>query len=391
MNEDYGNAKTAYKKWFVKTVIFAVLLMIFAVALNITVDPYFHYHRPIIKYRLDNERYINDGIARNFDYDAMIIGNSLSQNFKTSQYDRLFGVKSVKLPYSGAGTMELWQALGRAIGRDETTVDILSYDTKHGTEYIDSYRPCRGYRNSVKEVIVCTDIEDTMRGYAWHRYNDYPDYLYDNSLLNDTAYVLNKDTFYRGTLYDLGLTLLGRDSTTFDDYSAWKRESGPVAACASLDHIEDRKDSDKRQLSDGDMERIYVNIAANMLPVITANPDIEFRLLIPPVSIAKWAERYNNSELEYTLSGYEYILSVLTAYDNVTVYGFDDVYELVTDLDRFCDTIHYDAEVSEWLIGEMSEQRHIITQDNYKDYIAAISGYYCDYDYISLNRYIDAG
>ena len=87
-----------YKKWLRRTIIGILGIMIFVVLLQIIVDPYFHYHKPITKYRLNDERYINDGIARHFDYNAIITGNSLCQNFSTSQYDELFGTNSVKLP-----------------------------------------------------------------------------------------------------------------------------------------------------------------------------------------------------------------------------------------------------------------------------------------------------
>ena len=192
--------KDIFGRWFICTVLIAVVLIVLAGGLNVIVDPYFHYHKPIMKYRLNDERYINDGIARSFDYDAVIIGNSLFQNFKTSQYDELMRVKSIKLPYSGAGIRELWQALGRIVGRGELSVDLLSHDPEDGAGNIDSYAPCRGYNDSVREVIVCTDTEDILRGYSWHRYNDYPTYLYDDDVLNDVNYIFNKDTFYRGTV-----------------------------------------------------------------------------------------------------------------------------------------------------------------------------------------------
>ena len=40
-------------------------------------DPYFHYHGPFssFSYRLYEERYINDGISRHFNYDAIITGD----------------------------------------------------------------------------------------------------------------------------------------------------------------------------------------------------------------------------------------------------------------------------------------------------------------------------
>ena len=130
-----------YKKWLRTTVYEIFAIMILVAILQIVIDPYFHYHKPITKYRLNDERYINDGIARHFDYDAIITGNSLCQNFSTSQYDELFGTKSVKLTFSGAGYKEIWESLGRAL---EST-------------------------DGVKEVLVCMDLQDLDRDADWER------------------------------------------------------------------------------------------------------------------------------------------------------------------------------------------------------------------------------
>ncbi len=383
-----ANTKSIYDKWFIRTVVFAIVLVLLVMGLNILIDPYFHYHKPVTKYRLNEERYINDGIARNFDYDTIIIGNSLFQNFKTSQYDELNGTKSVKLPYSGAGIFELWNALGRAIGRNELKVDLISYDSKDGAKNVADYKSETGYKDIVKNVIICTDIEDVLRDYHWHRYNDYPTYLYDEDVLNDVKYLLNKDTLYRGTVNNIFRTVLGKESTSFDEYSSWVRVSGPEAACADISVIDPATDRCRRKLSDGDIEKIYYNIHTNMVPVIEANSDVKFKLLIPPASLGKWAEHYNKGEVAYYLDGMEYVLSILTDYDNVTVYGFDDEFSITNDLNRYCDAIHYDADVSEWIFEEISAGRHEINKDNYKEYVDGLREYYLNYDFTVLNEYI---
>ncbi len=380
--------KDIFGRWFICTVLVAVVLTVLAGVVNVIADPYFHYHKPVIKYRLNDERYINDGIARNFDYDAVIIGNSLFQNFKTSRYDDLMGTKSIKLPYSGAGIRELWQALGRVVGRDELSVDLISYDPKDGAKNIGGYAPHRGYNDSVREVMICTDTEDVLRSYSWHRYSDYPTYLYDDDMLDDVNYIFNKDAFYRGSVYNIGITMLGKDSTTFDDYSSWVRDSGWEIACSGLDKMTVLDHDSDRQLSEGDKERIYYNIYTNMIPVIEANPEIRFILLIPPVSLAKWAEYYSQGELTYVFEGMEYMMSLLTEYDNVEIYGFDDAYEITGDLNRYCDKMHYDAGVSEWLLEEISKGDHRIDRDNYMEYTNSLKAYYMNYDFTILNEYI---
>ena len=77
------------------------------------VDPFFHYHKPLeqLAYPIDSERYQNDGISRNFTYDAVLTGTSMMENFKASRFDSLFGVASVKIPYAGGYYKEVDQAV----------------------------------------------------------------------------------------------------------------------------------------------------------------------------------------------------------------------------------------------------------------------------------------
>ena len=61
------------KKWFLKCTVALLIILVLVAAVMIIVDPYFHYHKPFsfLSYRLYEERYVNDGISRNFDFDAM--------------------------------------------------------------------------------------------------------------------------------------------------------------------------------------------------------------------------------------------------------------------------------------------------------------------------------
>ena len=83
---------------------------------NVIIDPYFHYHAPNNSaYYLFDQRFQNDGILKHFDYDALIIGTSMCENFLTSEFDDLFNVNSIKTCFSGAGYKEINQNLQTAI------------------------------------------------------------------------------------------------------------------------------------------------------------------------------------------------------------------------------------------------------------------------------------
>ena len=374
---------------YVAGIALAVMIMLCFVAVaNAIVDPYFHFHKPFTKYRLSEERYINDGIARNFDYDAVIIGNSLSQNFKTGRFDSLFGVKSVKLPYSGAGIKELWDALGRMLGRRSLDEDAIRYVASEGVDPGREYGYEEGYGRDVKTVIFVMDTEDALRNFKWHRYNDYPEYLYDENIWNDLNYLLNKEVLYRGTIYNLGLTLKGSESTSFDDYSSWDRESGPKEACEGLERIVPYEGS-IRMFDDVDSERVYYNIECNINPVIDANPETQFIFVIPPKSIAKWAEFYMNGEIDYRADGMAFVTSLLLEKDNVEVYDFSDDHAVVTDLNYYCDEIHYNSEINDKMLECIANGEHRLFKEDCREYYEEIKNYYNDFNYEILNEYIE--
>ena len=349
-----------YKKWLRRTIVGILGIMIFVVLLQIIVDPYFHYHKPITKYRLNDERYINDGIARHFDYDAIITGNSLCQNFSTSQYDELFGTNSVKLPYSGAGYKEIWKSLGRALE----------------------------YNDGVKEVLVCMDLQDLDREADWERYEGNPTYLYDDNIFNDIKYIFNKDAIYRGTLYNLIWTVTGHESTSMDEYSSWERETGPEVTCSYLKPVTDDMVADSQIFDEEDKDRETKNLTQNVIKVIEANPDVIFRLVIPPSSIARWCEYYEQGEVQYRIDSLDYALSILLQYKNVEAYAFDDAFEITTDLNKYSDTIHYDSETNENLLYSIKREENRIGKETLSDFIKCILGKYSDYDYSGFNDYI---
>ena len=115
------------KKWFKKCIVCLLGAIFLVFAIVYVFDPYFHFHKPFsfISYRLYDERYTNDGISRHFDYDAIVTGTSMAQNFKPTEVDALFGTKSVKETFSGAGYKELSENLERALQRNSNLKTII--------------------------------------------------------------------------------------------------------------------------------------------------------------------------------------------------------------------------------------------------------------------------
>lgn len=342
------------KKWFRLFLIVQLFVVLFVVGVVVVIDPYFHYHKPVegISYRLYEERYVNDGISRHFDYDAIITGTSMTQNFKTSEFDALFGVKSVKEPFSGAGFEELADNLDRALT----------------------------YNENCKTVLMCLDYNGLNREYDWKQYEDYPEYLYDNNIFNDTSYVLNKAILYRGCFNNLYMTLAGMPSTTFDEYSAWGSAYGFEQIMTTYTRAEEKAPM-AEGLTEEEKVRVKDNIEKNILPLLEKYPDTEFLFFYSPYSILYWDSLYMEGRIQAQLEAEEMVTKMLLSYENVRLFSFFENTELICNLDKYRDKEHYISEVNSFLLEQMSQGNYEITAENREDYMEFMREFYLNFDY----------
>ena len=344
------------KKWFCKCIITITVLLSLIAGIMIFVDPYFHYHKPLsfLSYRLYEERYINDGIARNFDYNAIITGTSMSQNFKTSEFDSLFGVNSVKLPFPGAGYQEITQNLSRALDRND----------------------------SIDTVLWVLDYNGLLRKHDWQQYEEYPTYLYDENPFNDASYLFNKSILYHGLMPSLSLTLTSSPGTTMDDYSSWERECGLHAILYSYDR---NNLAQKVSIySAEDDANVRKTITDNFVNLVNQYPDVTFYIFYSPYSICYWDATYRETILEKQLSAEQTATELLLECPNVKLYNFFDQYEVICNTDYYSDTCHYNGEISSLILEWISEDIGLVTKNNYKEKLLQEYAFYNSYDYDSI-------
>lgn len=346
------------KKWGVCAVGMLAVMVVGMALLTYIVDPYFHYHAPLsgISYRLYEQRYINDGISRHFEYDAVITGNSLSENFRASEFDELFDANSIKLPYSGAGYKELWSALDRTL----------------------SYNP------SVEKVLVMMDFDDIIKDPDYTRYSDYPEYLYDDNVWNDGSYLWNKDTFYRGTMYNLLMTLKGKESTIFDEYGMSVEPTGAEIVMPYVGYIRMPEEVPEPKYGQDEIQTVRENIQQNVISVIEKYPDIQFYLVYSPSSIARWCVYNNKGQVEYRLEGCRAASELLLNEENVYLYSFLDDSNLICNLNNYTDTIHYTPDISSYILESIAENGHQLSKDNYNAHMDRAITFFSDFDYRSL-------
>lgn len=341
---------------------FIIVIVVLFAGCIVYVDPFFHYHAPMdgVYYTLDNERSQNDGIIKHFDYDAVITGTSLTENFKTSEFDDYFETNSVKIPFSGATFFETASAI-------ET-----SFDTGHNP----------------KIVLRSMDLNHLTDDKDWTRTDlgSYPDYLYNDSVLDDYNYFLNKDVLiYSITAISRGIKL-GSGITDFDDYSSWRDEDSSVSgADIVLEGIESMDSPDEIfTLSDEEKESLNENVNQNIIKLANDYPETEFIYFIAPYSAAWWGENYSSGEIGKIMEAEEIAIKKMMECGNISIYCFTNMTEITENLDKYVDPIHYVASINSVILNSIADDKYKLSSENYQKYLNEQKEIYMNYDYNSL-------
>ena len=176
-------------KTYVKAFIILICAALLLSAVSVVVlDPYFHFHAPWfgLKPLMKEERYQNPGVASHFEYDSIIVGSSLSENFDAQWFNDAFGINVVKLTNSGAFTENY-----------RINIECAEKAKNHQLKY------------------VFCNIENNLLDTTYNEIGkELPEYLYDDMLSNDINYVLNKDVLLDGARFlARNLTHTIRDAT----------------------------------------------------------------------------------------------------------------------------------------------------------------------------------
>ena len=336
-----------------------LLLPVVTVALAVVIfDPFFHYHKPLngLSYTLSEERYQNDGILKRFDYQAMLTGSSLTQNFKTSDVKRLWGYDAVKTPYANATLRESAFAMETAL-KNNKDLKMTIFD------------------------LNVTRINEESDNLA---YEDMPTYMYDRNPFNDYDYLFNE-----GVITMMGRNLLKQlkhePSTSFDEYSNWTEGKvfGKDAIIAYEPRLPKGVYKDK-ELTEEDLQRIKENLERNIIAHAKAYPGVEFYAFVPPRSVIFWDALDRTESIDRTIDMLEYAFKLLTEVPNIRLYAYDDMTGITTDLDNYMDSQHYSEEISSLLLEYMATDVGRITADNMDDYLDRIREIYTNYDYDSI-------
>ncbi len=347
------------KQWCICLLILLCLALVLLGAVTAVVDPYFHYHRPLdsLQYPINNQRYQNDGIVRNFSYDAMITGTSMTENFKASQFDSLFDANTIKVSYSGGTFDEIFSTVEKAAASNP----------------------------ELKTVLFGLDIWFLLEGRdLLEASGEFPTYLYDDNPFNDVQYLLNKEILLTDTLGVLEHTRNGNPTTSFDEYGSWNSLYTYDQTLMLQNYERPALSETVKPFTSEAQANLQDILETRIIKLAKENPQIQFLYFFPPYSILEFDRVIREGRFQRQIDAFRMASEALVEIDNIQLYAFYTDYETITDLNNYRDTVHYSGQINSLILERIQKEEFRLTQDNCQAYWQEIEAFYRSYDYEGL-------
>lgn len=307
-------------------------------ALVFIIDPFFQYHKPWfgLKAVLTDKEYQCIGTLKNFDYDSLIVGSSVAENYYNGWFNEGFNCTAIKAVRSYGATADLCYLLDAAYEDHDLKYVFYSMDTSS----------------------LAANPEPT------YELTGSPMYLYNDNYLDDVEYLYNKGVLFEKIPYMAANSVMGDydDNNSFN-WAQWKEfnedmalglyiRTAEIAPMKPADYYED-------------------NLTANINLVreqIEAHPKTQFKIFFPSYSMLYWDNLYRTGDLEAYLYNMEQAINSFISYDNAELYYFQDERAIVTDLDNYMDTLHFSPQINQYMAEQIiaGNENDRLTEDNYK-------------------------
>ncbi len=354
MESTQASAKNIYRKYLsVFFSVFAVLSVIL-VAVNWWIDPLQFYRRAAYPpYLSGQKRFQNPGLAKHYDYNAVVIGTSLSENFRAKLIKEKLGFDSINFSMQGASAHE--QSLMLQLALQTGKVKNVVWDVQY--EYL---------RGDPKWV---ANYDGT-----------FPYYFYDNNPFNEIHnYLLNIDTTKSSLkilLKRIGLhTYQSQDLEMLYTWDT-KKKFGKASVRKAWERATILRPALRKQSSEFALANLNANFDIHFLSLIKKHPEVTFYLYFPPFTPGYYVNLIAVSPVifENMLENKKYIFSQVRDLKNVEIYDFQTLPGMILNVENFCDAMHFNPAVSEYIIDSMAARRHLAVSTDAEELKALVAG-----------------
>ncbi len=321
--------------WLKNVLLGMIGLVLVASIITYIVDPYFQFR--VKNHYMLSVKYCAPGLIKNYDYDTLMLGSSMTQNFNMPLMREQLQCNPLHI---GNGGMT-----------EEDQIRYLQYAEKIG---------------KAKTYYLCVDLVT----FQTPDNSEVAEYLMKNDLLSRMRYMLQYESWMRYLPIDLGLSgihqIKGRlpDSLKYRadiDYLGYWGHQFTYGEEVVLSGYS-VKNAGVSQVQDNHLYQTMVSQIDGYLEQI-GKGDADYILFFPPYSALYWANAKWEGYLDTFLEAKEYFVERCLE-KGLKVYDFQSD-ALTLELDHYKDITHYSPDINDWMIYQFTDQTYVVTEENY--------------------------
>jgi hypothetical protein len=310
-------------------------------------DTYSYYRIKDNRLKINASEYLNPGIAKHAQYDAVLIGSSVVQNFDMDLVNSVLGSKTIKLTVRGM--------------TDDQRADVLSLVNRE---------------RKPKKIIYGFDLFSFDPSNAQNEAS-FPRYLYNESWFDDFRYIYGYENWFRfmpaSILYEIGSEFGAIPkglSVSVDCVGQWDAECSKAV-------VQERyaaHSSDKAQAFSPGLRRGMLTRVESLIDELDICSEWgEVIVIFPPYSSLYWHELKLLGKYDVYVDIKRLACARMIQNPNIRVLDFQGI-EQTTDLDHYMDSKHYDDLIYSLMTKELNQGAYRIKTEEDVDRVAGDVG-----------------
>lgn len=311
-----------------------------------TLDPLSLFHQkltPPLLPSIGQARYRLPGQIINYgkNFEGIIVGNSVSTNFSPELIKKELNFYPLMAAADGASIYE--QQL------------IAKLALKHNPHFTHVFWGLYDMMTTFQHI----------NDQGVFKHTSIPLELYDESRINDFKYYLSFSIVpYIEKQFRQPFT-----NTNNQDFN-WSNKRQPIFSKPPAEKGFTKDVYINKKDDPAVIENIDLNIQHNLLPLFAKYPQVKFILVLPPTSFAIY---------KTNIAGYKHLITRMYEIDenipNVKVYNFTAMQAITTNVDNYCDPVHFSEKISDLIVTDIAEGKYRLNEQLLKQSLAAFDLY----------------
>lgn len=309
------------KRIFYRITFLYLFSLIVLAGIVFLIDPYVRYRKPFYSKTVGatGNPALYPGILKNYEYDSLILGTSMAQNFKVKEANEVFDANFINVAQSGAST--------------EDTLKIFNSANK----------------TQVRNVIMSLDIFSfNSEGTNTLKY----DYMFSDISIRDYKYLLNMDTFIQI------LRIATKPNKNPYELGYWANDGYKFSKEEVLKTVPEINKEKKLKIEG--MKKRYNETIRLM---VEKNPNIKFYFFFPPYSMLMY--KTLGVDFEDFINFKKHIVDELLVFQNVAIHDFQSEKKITHNLDLYKDYTHYSPDINTFMLNQFLSSDFKLNSDNY--------------------------